>query len=336
MGAGGGPQWWKRGDAVFCGQRLFSVPHDEDAHWPAGATRDFYIRRFFRIAPLFYAMLLFTGVRDALYFGARHDVWEWIKSILFIFNFFPGSEAGIVWASWTIGVEMVLYAIFPLLFARFRSFSGLIALTFAALLGAGIFRELVGSLPVPDAVRPQFETISFFRHLPVFILGMLCWLIYNRFIANLEHGRSIGAALILGSLWAYSALLNGSLNVGFSDPYYWQPIIYSALLLGLAISPTRVVVNKFSLLAGKLSYSIYLLHPPTILFLIPVYRRIYGLGLPTSASFLLSFGVTLGLVLPASLITYHWIEAPGMKLGKQLLARKQIAPIATVTDARPI
>jgi peptidoglycan/LPS O-acetylase OafA/YrhL len=97
-----------------------------------------------------------------------------------------------------------------------------------------------------------------------------------------------------------------------------------------------VVVNKFSLLAGKLSYSIYLLHPPTILFLIPVYRRIYGLGLPTSASFLLSFGVTFGLVLPASLITYYWIEEPGMKLGKQLLARRQIGPIATVTDARPI
>ena len=112
-------------------------------------------------------------------------------------------------------------------------------------------------------------------------------------------------------MWAYCALLNGALNVGFPDPYYWQVIIYSALLLGLAILPTRFFVNGLSLLAGKISYSIYLLHPSTIFFLTPVYRRIYGLGLPVSASFLLCFGVTLGIVLPASMVTYRWVEAPG-------------------------
>ena len=161
---------------------------------------------------------------------------------------------------------------------------------------------------------------------------MLCWLVFNCFVVNREHGPSVGATLILGSLWGYCALLNGALNVGFPDPYYWQAIIYSALLLGLAILPTPVFVNRVSLFAGKISFSIYLLHPPTIFFLIPVYRRIYGLGLPVSGSFLLCFAVTLGLVLPASLVTYHWVEAPGMKLGKQFLARKQIA---TVTSPRP-
>jgi len=67
-------------------------------------------------------MLVFHAVRDPLYFGWRHSVWEWTKSVLFVFNFFPGSEQGIVWASWTIGVEMVFYTVFPLLFARVRSF----------------------------------------------------------------------------------------------------------------------------------------------------------------------------------------------------------------------
>ena len=63
---------------------------------------------------------------------------------------------------------------------------------------------------------------------------------------------------------------------------------------------------------------------------------LYGLGLPISASFLLCFALTLGLVLPASLLTYHWIEAPGMKLGKQLLARKQTDLVATIAGPRPI
>jgi peptidoglycan/LPS O-acetylase OafA/YrhL len=315
----------------------FSLCHTMKAH--AGhprAVRDFYIRRFFRIAPLFYVMLVFTVVRDGLYFGVWHNAWEWIKSVFFIFNFFPGSEQGIVWASWTIGVEMIFYLVFPLLFARFQSFSSLISLVFAILLATVVFRELVVNALVPDALRSQFYNFSFLRHFPVFILGMLCWLLFDHFVAHREYPPSVGAALILGSLWAYQALLNGALNVGFPDPYYWQPIIYSALLLGLAILPTRIFVNRLSLLAGKASYSIYLLHPPTIYFLIPVYRRVYGLGGPTSASFLLCFGVTLGVVLPASLVTYRWIEAPGMKLGKRLLAPNQIIPVATAPGPQPI
>ena len=315
----------------------FSLCHTMKAH--AGephATRDFYVRRLFRIAPLFYVMLLFTSVRDVLYFGAWHSVSEWAKSLLFVFNFFPGSEQGIVWASWTIGVEMVFYLVFPLLFVRFLSFSGLIALAFATLLVTVVFHEIVVNLPIPGAIQTSFYKFSFFRHLPVFVIGMLCWLSFNHFVANREYGPSVGAALILGSLWAYSALLNGAINFGFPDPYYWQAIIYSALLLGLGIFPTPVFVHRLTLLAGKISYSIYLLHPPTVFFLTPVYRRVYGFGLPVSVSFLLCFGVTLGLALPGSLLASHRIEAPGMKLGKQLLARKQIVPVEIVTGPRPI
>ena len=241
---------------------------------------------------------------------------------------------GIVWASWTIGVEMVFYLVFPLLFARFRSLPSLIALAFAALLGTVVFHELVVNLPVPAAVQSSFYQFSFFRHFPVFIIGMLCWLIFNCFVVNREHGLSVGATLILGSLWAYCALLNGALNVGFPDPTTGKQSSIRLCYSGSPYCLLRYSLTGLSLFAGKISFSIYLLHPPTIFFLIPVYRRIYCLGLPVSGSFLLCFGVTLGLVLPASLVTCHWVEAPGMKLGKQFLARKQIAPIATVPSPR--
>jgi len=58
--------------------------------------------------------------------------------------------------------------------------------------------------------------------------------------------------------------------------------------------------------------------------------------LAVSASFLLCVGVTLTIVLPASVVTYRWIEAPGMRLGKRLLARKQVTSVAEATSAEPI
>jgi len=135
----------------------FSLYHTMKAHVDQpGAFRDFYIRRFFRIAPLFYAMLVFTMVRDVIYFGAWHSVWECIKSVAFVFNFFPGSQEGIVWASWTIGVETVFYLVFPILFARFLSFYSLMALCFAALLGTVVVHEIVVNLPVSRAVQASF------------------------------------------------------------------------------------------------------------------------------------------------------------------------------------
>ena len=145
-------------------------------------------------------MLAFYVVREVLNFGWWHSAWEWTTSVLFVFNLFPGSEQGIVWASWTIGVEMVFYVVFPLLFARFRSFPRLMALAFAALLGTAIFHELVLHLPVPAAVQANFHQFSFFRHFPVFILGMLCWLIFNRFIIGREHSPAVGASPDSGKL----------------------------------------------------------------------------------------------------------------------------------------
>ena len=150
---------------------------------------------------------------------------------------------------------------------------------------------------------------------------MLCWLVYDRYIDGREHRAGLGAALILGSIFGYHAMLQGSLNFLFPDTPYWYAIIYTALLLGLGIAPSRVFVNHLTRFAGKVSYSIYLLHPSTIFFLTPVYRWIYGRGLPVTASYLVCYAVTLTIVISLAAVTFALIEKPGMRAGKRLIAR---------------
>lgn len=84
----------------------------------------FYLRRFFRIAPLFYFMIATTLFYHAQFMGVPLDYWAakseaLVASVFFVFNFLPGQQLGVVWASWTIGVEMPFYLLFPLLYRRF-------------------------------------------------------------------------------------------------------------------------------------------------------------------------------------------------------------------------
>jgi peptidoglycan/LPS O-acetylase OafA/YrhL len=154
----------------------------------------FFIRRFFRIAPLFYAMIVLTFVRDWTYFGVVHRPWECVKSALFIFNLFPGSELGFVWASWTVGVEMLFYVLFPILFRRLQRLEEIVALFFTSLLGALLYHELVADLPLPETTRDSFFTVGFLRHLPVFVFGMVAWKVFVTYV-RAEFGTAQWARL---------------------------------------------------------------------------------------------------------------------------------------------
>jgi peptidoglycan/LPS O-acetylase OafA/YrhL len=304
-------------------------------------VHDFYIRRLFRIAPLFYVMIAVHMMRDWLDYHVLHGPGEIAINFLFIFNFFPGSVLGIVWASWTVGVEMIFYMIFPLLFARLGGIAAAIALCFAALLAGVAFNEVAAHLAITDAIRARFDQLSFFRHLPIFVFGMLCWLVFDRTIARQPRPPAVGAALILGSLWAYHAYLHGLLGFLFPDNYgdgaYWPAIIYGGLLLGLGILPSSIFVNSATLFCGRISYSIYLIHSPVVFYLTPVYRRIYASGSPLSAKFVICAAVTLGVVLPLAWASYRWIELPGMRLGKRVLAWRMQARLLNrpVTNSAP-
>jgi len=77
--------------------------------------RHFYIRRFSRIAPLFYLLMLLYWIRDAAVFGVFHPLSEVLVNASLLFNLVPSCIAGFVWASWAIGVITVLYLIFPVI-----------------------------------------------------------------------------------------------------------------------------------------------------------------------------------------------------------------------------
>jgi peptidoglycan/LPS O-acetylase OafA/YrhL len=286
------------------------------------ALAAFAARRFFRIAPLFYAVLVVSLLRDKWVFGVDHAPGIIGVNAAFLFNLLPGQETGIVWASWTIGVEMLFYVVFPFLLVRAETVSQAAVLVLITLLIARGYPELLLRLPLTEAARHSQAQWTVLRHLPVFACGMLAYRIFDRLLQRGLPSRAAGAALLLGAVYLYLSLLAGGLSrVVLHDDYYWQGVIAGAIILGLVIYPMPVIVNRATLHLGKISYSVYLIHPVVVFALIPVYRLIEAQGWVRTISFGLCAIVTLGTVTAIATLTQALIEQPGMRFGSYLTRR---------------
>ena len=117
------------GVSLFFILSAFSLSYSMDARaGEAMLTSKFYIRRFFRIVPLFYFMMLVYWIRDAVAFGVIHPFSEVLINASLLFNLVPSCITGFVWASWTIGVMALLYLLFPLIHRYTRNLSATLIL----------------------------------------------------------------------------------------------------------------------------------------------------------------------------------------------------------------
>jgi peptidoglycan/LPS O-acetylase OafA/YrhL len=295
--------------------------HDREVH----QIKNFFVRRFFRIAPLFYFWIGLSLLRDVLIFDALHSPFEIFSSLLFFFNLVPGGQDGFVWASWIISVEILFYLFFPMIIKHISDTWQAAALFVGTLLLSLAFKSVLDYLPLNNAIRLPFYDRAFLHHLPVFAFGMLVYFLFKRFRTKAVP-QSVGYTLMGAATNGYAAALKGYLNILFFDAYYWQAVIYGAFFLGLAISPITLIVNRVTKFLGKISYSLYLNHPTIVYLLIPVYRIIYEWPIPTTFKYLCAVSMTLSILVVASYLTYRFIEKPGIRLGKRFI-RKSLATV---------
>jgi peptidoglycan/LPS O-acetylase OafA/YrhL len=279
----------------------------------------FYAKRFFRIAPLFYAVVSLTLVRNFLVrdiVPAHGDV---LANVTFTFNLIPGTQDSLVFAGWTIGVEMLFYLIFPALYALLR---GVPAKVLAYGLAGLAFSALLWALAAAPIDRDRYALLTVVHYLPVFLLGMIAFDLFNMLHAR-GAGRRTGAVLLGASTLAFAGHLSGRLADPAFAPFFWAGGSYALLLLGLAFCPLGMVVNRATQFLGQISYSVYLLHGPVILVINrPVFPRIYALDLPVAAKFGLCLAVTLAVTLAVSWLAYRFVERPGIALGRRLIATR--------------
>ncbi|WP_137191122.1 acyltransferase family protein [Stenotrophomonas rhizophila] len=300
----------------------------------------FFTHRFFRIAPLFYAWLAITCVLMVYVYHLPVTTAAVFQSIFFVFNLVPGNQSGIVMASWTIGVEMLFYAIFPLIYFRTRTLVQSASLVLLTLLAYFAMSFVLPLLPLDPETAGSIHQWLFIKDLPVFALGAVCYFLLADRLANepTAQDRSVGWLLILVAACIFVARSNGWVDDGIfgGHPYMWPAIWYAALVVGLALNPIRLLVNGLTRFLGTISYSLYLAHGPVINTLRPWYARLaLHETWSTTATYLIAAAGTMLVSIAIAYVTYRLIEVPFIRLGKVFYARWFGSASATQAPQHP-
>src|SRR3954469_1097665 len=157
---------------------------------PQAATRPgpYLVKRFFRIAPLYWLMATLILLVTRWPGGGRV-----LAEYGFVFNFVPGWQGGLVPAGWTVGVEMPFYLLLPLLL-RIRGIAGM---ALAAVLATALSWQsrlwLQAAMPGSD-----YADVALASNAWVFVLALLAFRIFERVRGTPREGVAAGAAAGLG------------------------------------------------------------------------------------------------------------------------------------------
>src|SRR3569833_502363 len=176
------------------------------------ATRNFFIRRYFRIAPLYYLgiafyaalTLLFPGHAAGWTNGSALSLWT---NLALIHGLCPKAFSGAVPGGWSIGTEWIFYAIFPALFAasiRAVSAWGWRVLILPVMLIAALSFALV--FAITGGVENEifyFWYCSLLTQLPVFLIGITLFMALQSgsLPANLKRDAPLFLVFSGAAIW---------------------------------------------------------------------------------------------------------------------------------------
>lgn len=287
----------------------------------------FYLRRLFRIAPLFYFLIPIYIAFNVIKYGKIFSVGLILLNITFAFNFHPLYFESIVWAGWVIGVEMIFYFLAPFFYSTIKSLRMSIPFAIWAMIFSIAFNSLLKPLLKhslalnPDKID-NYLYMNFVSQLPVFAIGIISYFVYKDFIAKkFPRAVTIRSLLLLIPIIAMLLYKKSYICYHLIPIHYLYALAFSFLIIYLALYPNKLFVNPITCFYGKISYSTYLIHPLLIYMLVPTYRYIYNLlNLNVIITFFACFFLTVLILTPISLFSYYLIETPFIRYGKRVIA----------------
>ena len=304
----------------------------------------FYLRRIFRIAPLFWTAIVFywtfptvippSWLSSFAPFGVHPSYFA--MTAFFLNGWHPYTFNSIVPGGWSIAVEMTFYAVFPLCFHFLNS----LRKSAIALLFAFVWTDQVFSHPhwlrthlypgVPDFVFYFFQAHWFPSQIVVFLIGIFSYHFLNHpLVFVLTNDRFWSVSLLCSCLFILLTLRPYPENPAFVSLY----LLYIAALAGLIVSISgkglRFFANRAICYTGRISYSCYLVHFAALGMTFKLFgghhtaEPFFDTQFPLSNLLLFAKLAATAFILTVlvSTITLHFFENAGIALGRRMIQR---------------
>jgi len=245
-----------------------------------------------------------------------------VLNVLFLQNYSVDSIFTGIGPAWSLSVEVVFYAVLPLLgllalrltaHGRGRRTAVLVPIVLLLLVGASSKLAMFGLAEWELGVSRSFWGLA-----DMFGLGMLVAVVH----IEVQDGRlalprfwRAGTVTLIGGVAVLLAV--GTTQLEPRELHQYASGIVSALLLGLVVIPgaggprgiVRVLETRVPLAIGPISYGVFLWHEPLLRWL-----RLSGATADGAVGFVLNLavvGLATGLL---ATLTYRYVEVPALRL----------------------
>lgn len=278
----------------------------------------FFIRRFFRLAPLYAFLILLNIFVSYVQSVISGSVWQGppfthvLANLSLLFGVFrmPYLLAG----GWSLGAEVVYYLLFPILVWWFRWSRQIGTLLVVFLIGTSLFVSQAYVLSPSRSLDDQWGRYTHpIVNLPLFCAGVVLGL----YIPKLQNWRFQIFAL-LGGVGLLSFAPSGVDSIDLVTGTSRLVFCFGSTLVVVGASSRSAPVPKamHSILVGlgNITYSLYLIHWVVLGYCV-------NLSSVVSISRLVEMFIAAFLSFLMSVLTYRYIEIPGSALGRLLLKK---------------
>lgn len=303
---------------------------------------NFYVRRYFRIAPLYYTAIVFYFIWR-IFFSyvesgliAIHEKYSFLgvfENLLFLHGFDPRNFSFVVPGGWSIAAEMCFYAVFPLLFSmqlkmgfeKFFKFSiFMIGISFFAqflaidvvqprLVDAGLLKKVY--------VNDEFGFIycTILNQLSVFLIGIMTF----QKLQDADISKyKLAFAIFLCCVSCF--LLNTKeFKTGYNGFVYpiLSSIAFSIFLIKISVVGVFVSLpSRLLIKIGEVSFSMYLLHFFVLdLISIAYENSLFQLVGNPEVRLVLLFSSLVVFTYFCARISYEFLEKPAISYGRRFI-----------------
>lgn len=290
---------------------------EKSNHGDIAAGR-FYLRRAFRIWPIYFIVVLssyfiFPHVPLLEYPGAVENVtsyyWERLAFLLLILPNFAFILYDLpYWCAqaWSIGVEEQFYYLWPWLL-KYPKRRWIIVLFFlgitALVLCAGLY-----FLQVPFEAK-QEKVIAFLGQFRLQVMafgGLLAWLLFKkkRSVLDVLFRKDVQYCVYAFTIIFF---LSGIHFTGFMEVY---ALLFGFFILNVAGNPKSVVNLEYGWISylGKISYGLYLYHVVAVVLTINVLRHVQTGSILVYN--LLLYTIAIAVTILICTVSFEFLEKP--------------------------